>query len=61
MQRVYESAQAVRDSLPAQKKITLIGGSFDLLHVGHLYVLEYAKKRGGALVVCVLSDNQYLH
>lgn len=57
MQRVYESAQAVSESLPVKKKVTLVGGSFDLLHVGHLHVLEYARKRGGALVVCVLSDS----
>ena len=34
----------------------MVGGSFDLLHVGHLHLLEHAKKLGDVLVVCVLSD-----
>ena len=57
MARVYESAHAVRNSIPAEKIVTLVGGSFDLLHVGHLHVLKYAKKLGGILVVCLLSDS----
>ena len=56
MQEVYESVRAVKDSIPAGKTITLVGGSFDLLHIGHLRLLEYSKKLGDVLVVCVLSD-----
>jgi cytidyltransferase-like protein len=56
MQKTYESARAVRDSIPVGESVTLVGGSFDLLHVGHLHVLEYSKKLGGLLVVCVLSN-----
>lgn len=36
--------------------IVLIGGCFDLLHSGHLYLLKMAKQLGGKLVIAVLSD-----
>lgn len=35
------------------KKIVLLKGSFDLLHTGHIYMIEQAKKRGDILVVNV--------
>jgi D-beta-D-heptose 7-phosphate kinase/D-beta-D-heptose 1-phosphate adenosyltransferase len=56
MSEVYRSVRAVRDSIPAGKTITLVGGSFDLLHVGHLHLLEYSQKLEELLVVCILSD-----
>jgi len=37
-------------------RIVLVGGCFDLLHVGHISFLEEAKKRGNALVVLLESD-----
>ena len=56
MHRVYENARAVKDSIPVGETITLVGGSFDLLHVGHLHLFEHSKKLENFLVVCVLSD-----
>ncbi len=56
MHRVYENARAVKDSISAGESITLVGGSFDLLHVGHLHLFEHSKKLENVLVVCVLSD-----
>ena len=56
MSEIYENARAVKDSIPSGKTITLVGGSFDLLHVGHLRLLEHSKTLGDILVVCVLSD-----
>ncbi len=56
MPRVFKDAHAVKDSIPAGKTITLVGGSFDLLHVGHLHLLEYSKTLGEFLIVCILSD-----
>ena len=38
MRKVYENARAVKASIAKGKTITLVGGSFDLLHVGHLHL-----------------------
>ncbi len=38
------------------KKIVLTGGTYDLIHEGHVKYLEEAKKRGDILVVGVDSD-----
>ena len=38
------------------KQIILVGGCFDLLHIGHITFLEEAKKRGDTLVVMLESD-----
>lgn len=40
----------------SKEKIVLIGGSFDLIHIGHTRVLEKAKKHGDVLVVALNSD-----
>ena len=39
------------------KKIVLVGGCFDILHIGHITFLEKAKKEGDVLVV-LLESNQ---
>lgn len=56
MGKIYTDAKKVRDSIREGKTVTLVGGSFDLLHVGHVHLLEHAKKLGNVLVTCVLSD-----
>ncbi len=38
------------------KRIVTINGSFDILHNGHLYILNEARKRGDVLIVAVNSD-----
>ncbi len=38
------------------RKIVLTGGCFDILHPGHLFLLEYSKSLGDVLVVNVLND-----
>ncbi|MBI1883631.1 MAG: D-glycero-beta-D-manno-heptose 1-phosphate adenylyltransferase [Chlamydiae bacterium] len=38
------------------KKIVLTNGCFDLLHVGHIQVLEKAKREGDILVVALNTD-----
>lgn len=38
------------------KSVVLVGGSFDILHVGHIGFLQQAKKLGDVLVVGVRSD-----
>ncbi|MEK7450585.1 MAG: adenylyltransferase/cytidyltransferase family protein [Patescibacteria group bacterium] len=39
------------------KSIVLVGGCFDILHVGHLIFLEKAKKQGDVLFVLLESDS----
>lgn len=56
MNRVLENADALKKVLPPGKTFTLIGGCFDLIHVGHTHVLEYASTLEDLLVVAVLSD-----
>lgn len=38
-------------------KIVLVGGCFDILHVGHIKFLKEAKKSGNFLIVLLESDN----
>ena len=38
------------------KTVVFTNGCFDLVHAGHLKVLEWCKKRGGVLVVGLNSD-----
>lgn len=37
-------------------KVVLAGGVFDILHIGHVYTLNEAKKHGDVLVVAVAQD-----
>ena len=39
------------------KKIVFTNGCFDLLHLGHIYYLEKAKKKGDVLIVALNSDS----
>lgn len=57
MNNVFKNAAEVKIALPQGKTFVLVGGSFDLLHVGHLHVLEYAASLEDLLVVAVLSDS----
>ena len=52
-----ELLKIVKDLKKQCKKIVTINGSFDILHSGHLYILEEAKKQGDVLIVGVNSDN----
>ena len=40
----------------SKKKIVFTNGCFDLLHSGHIFVLQEAKKRGDVLVVALNTD-----
>lgn len=39
-----------------EKKIVLVGGCFDILHIGHIRFLKEAKKLGDTLIVLLESD-----
>lgn len=56
MKDFFHSVSELKAALPVGRKITLIGGCFDLLHVGHIHLLEHAASLGNLLVVAVLSD-----
>lgn len=43
-----------------KERVVLTGGVFDIIHVGHLYTLEQAKKYGNRLVVVVASDEHII-
>ncbi len=60
MKNVPRRAAALKKLLPPDKTFCLVGGAFDLLHVGHLHLLEYAATLEDLLVVAVLSD-RYVH
>ncbi len=38
------------------KKVVLVGGCFDILHIGHLRFIQKAKKFGDVLVIGINSD-----
>lgn len=40
------------------KKIVLVGGCFDILHPGHIYFLQQAKKLGKVLCVFLEADQR---
>ena len=39
-----------------KKKIVLVGGCFDIVHIGHIIFLEKSKARGDVLVVMLEND-----
>ena len=57
MRDFFASAEVLKDALPSGKSLTLVGGCFDLFHVGHLHVLRHASELEELLVVGVLSDS----
>jgi cytidyltransferase-like protein len=57
MKNIFQSVAEIKEVLPNEKKVTLVGGCFDLIHVGHIHLLEYACSLEDLLVVAVLSDS----
>lgn len=50
-----DSLNQIRKKYP-NRKIILISGCFDILHKGHIEVMESAKKTADILIIGVLSD-----
>lgn len=40
-----------------KKRIVLVGGCFDVLHIGHIKFLKEAKKQGDILIIILENDN----
>jgi rfaE bifunctional protein nucleotidyltransferase chain/domain len=54
-----DEAYRLADKLRSEgKQITLAGGCFDLLHIGHIYFFGEAKKSGDILMVLIESDEK---
>ncbi len=52
-----EDIKNISDRLKSEdKKIVLVGGFFDILHIGHIKFLQKAKEKGDALFVLLESD-----
>lgn len=56
MKNIFQNAEQIRTILPSGKRFSLIGGCFDLIHVGHLHLFEYTASLEEIVVVAVLSD-----
>jgi len=57
--KIYPHEELKREILQLKgegKRIVFTNGCFDILHVGHVYLLREAKKMGDVLVVAVNSD-----
>ncbi len=48
--------QSYQKAVSESAKIVLVGGCFDLMHIGHIRFLKQAKKAGDLLVVVLESD-----
>ena len=60
MQKIILSKDLLKKQLnklkTKQKKIVLVHGVFDLVHLGHIYYFQEAKSYGDVLVVSLTSD-----
>lgn len=53
LQKITQVIKSVHNT---GKSIVLVGGCFDILHIGHIKFLEEAKKMGDILLVLLESD-----
>lgn len=59
MKKIITTEQAVKICNKLQKEnkvVVLVGGCFDILHIGHITFLQKAKEQGGFLFVLLESD-----
>ncbi len=55
---VEEAIKVSKNLKEQNKQIVLTGGCFDILHVGHIKLLEKAKEKGDYLFVLIESDHK---
>lgn len=53
---IEEAASISRQKKIKGKKVILAGGCFDILHPGHIFFLNAAKKSGDVLIILLESD-----
>ena len=46
-----------KDLRTKNKNLVITGGCFDILHIGHIKLLEVSKKQGDILLVLIENDN----
>lgn len=59
MKKILSPRQAIKQSNALKKqhkRMVLVGGCFDILHIGHVLFLEKAKEKGDILFVWVEHD-----
>lgn len=55
----FEQTKTLGEELQRQGKyVVLTGGCFDLLHIGHITLLEKAREQGDILIVLLESDKR---
>lgn len=47
----------MKNNRPKNKKVVMVSGGFDPLHIGHIRYIQEAKKLGDYLIVIVNNDN----
>lgn len=52
-----EISRIAKELKGSGKSVVMLNGSFDLLHVGHVRLLQEAKRQGDALIVGLNSDD----
>lgn len=57
LKTLEELKKIVQQLKEKRKKIVFTNGCFDILHAGHLYCLEKAKRFGDILIVALNSDS----
>lgn len=56
--RIKEAIERSKKMRAEGKRIVLVGGCFDIIHVGHVEFLKKAKEKGDALFVLLESDEK---
>ncbi|HLD01418.1 MAG TPA: adenylyltransferase/cytidyltransferase family protein [Patescibacteria group bacterium] len=61
MNKIFSTGQAIKESEKIRntgKRIVLVGGCFDVLHIGHIHFLQKAKEQADILMVLLESDEK---
>lgn len=54
--KIDQLSKIINEIKKTNKKIVLVGGFFDLMHIGHIKFLQNAKEKGDFLFVILESD-----